>query len=300
MSALERELGARFGARLRHDYPLAELTSFRIGGPADLYLMVEDEDELSLTVAAAQRNSVPGFCLGSGTNLLVSDRGMRGLVIKLGAGFARVELDGYDVRAGAAAQFGELARTTAERGLAGLEFGEGIPGSVGGGLVMNAGAFGGELACVVTAVRGIDANGQQRVLARHEVGFAYRRTALPPGFVITRVDCTLAPGDREKLRARVTEIHAKRMSRQPDGVPNAGSVFKNPPGSFAGRLLEAAGLKGECRGGAAFSTQHANFIVNLGGARAGEVRTLIELARERVKASAGVWLEPEVRLVGEW
>jgi UDP-N-acetylmuramate dehydrogenase len=300
MSALERELRAHFGARLRRDYPLAGLTSFRIGGPADLYLMVEDEDELSVTVAAAQRHSVPSFCLGSGTNLLVSDRGMRGLVIKLGAGFARVELDGYDVRAGAAAQFGELARMTAQRGLAGLEFGEGIPGSVGGGLVMNAGAFGGELACVVTAVRGVDANGQPRVLARHEVGFAYRRTALPPGFVITRVDCALAPGDREKLRVRVTEIHAKRMNRQPDGAPNAGSVFKNPPGSFAGRLLEAAGLKGERRGGAAFSAQHANFIVNLGGARAGEVRTLIELARERVKASAGVWLEPEVRLVGEW
>ena len=300
MSALERELRARFDARLQREYPLAELTSFRIGGPADLYLLVEDEDELGAAVAAAQRHSVPSFCLGSGTNLLVSDRGIRGLVIKLGAGFAQVELDGCDLRAGAAAQFGALARMTAERGLAGLEFGEGIPGSVGGGLLMNAGAFGGELACVVTAVRGGDANGQVRMLTKPEVGFAYRRTALPPRFIITRVDCTLVRGDREALRARVAEIHAKRMSRQPDGVPNAGSVFKNPPGSFAGRLLEAAGLKGARRGGAAFSTRHANFIENLGGARAGDVHALIELARARVRASAGVALEPEVRLVGEW
>lgn len=300
MSALEHELRARFGARLRREYPLAGLTSFRIGGPADLYLLLEDEDELAATVAAAQRHAVVLFCLGSGTNLLVSDRGIRGLVVKLGPGFARLELDGCGVRAGAAAQFGELARMTAARGLAGLEFGEGIPGSVGGGLMMNAGAFGGEMACVVTAVRGVDAAGQVRMLAKPEVGFAYRRASLPPRFILTRVDCMLAPGDPETLRARIAEIHAKRMSRQPDGVPNAGSVFKNPPGSFAGRLLDAAGLKGERRGGAAFSTRHANFIVNLGGARAGEVRALIELARERVRASAGVVLEPEIRLVGEW
>lgn len=300
MSALERELRARFGPRLSVDHPLAELTSFRIGGPADLFLAVEYEDELAAAVAAARRHDVPGFCLGSGTNLLVSDRGIRGLVVKLGAGFARIELENLAVRAGAAAQFGDLSRTTAERGLAGLEFGEGIPGSVGGGLVMNAGAFGGEMAEVVTAVHGVGQTGERRVLSRDEVGFAYRRTSLPPRFIITRVDFMLTPGDRAALCARVAEIHGKRISRQPDALPNAGSVFKNPPGGFAGRLLEAAGLKGERRGGAAFSTQHANFIVNLGGARAGEVRALIELARERVRASSGVWLEPEVRLVGEW
>jgi UDP-N-acetylmuramate dehydrogenase len=251
-------------------------------------------------VAAAQRNSIPSFCLGSGTNLLVSDQGIRGLVIKLGEGFSRIELEGRVARAGAAAQFGELARMTADHGLAGLEFGEGIPGSVGGGLVMNAGAFGGEMARVVTAVHGVANSGEPRVLAKDEVAFAYRRTSLPPRFIITRVDFMLAQGDREALLARVEEIHAKRMSRQPNGAPNAGSVFKNPPGGFAGCLLEGAGLKGERRGGAAFSTQHANFIVNLGGARADEVRSLIELARRRVQASAGVWLEPEVRLVGEW
>jgi UDP-N-acetylmuramate dehydrogenase len=300
VSALEQKLRARFGPRLRRDYPLAELTSFGIGGPADLFLAVENEDELAATVAATRRSAFAIFCLGSGTNLLVSDEGIRGIVIKLGAGFAQIELDGGVVRAGAAAQFGELARLTAGRGLAGLEFGEGIPGSVGGGLVMNAGAFGSELARVVKAVRGIDRDGRLRVLTPEEVGFAYRRTSLPPQFIITRVDCALAAGDREKLHAHIMEIHARRLSRQPDGQPNAGSVFKNPPGNFAARLLEAAGLKGERRGDAAFSTQHANFIVNLGSARAAEVRALIELARERVRASAGVLLEPEIQMVGEW
>jgi UDP-N-acetylmuramate dehydrogenase len=300
MSALETTLRARFGARLEVGRPLADLTSFRIGGPADFYLMVEDGRELAHALAAAHRNSTAAFCLGSGSNLLVSDRGVRGLVIKLGNGFADIEIDGLRVRSGAAAQFGELAETTVRNGLAGLEFGEGIPGSVGGGLVMNAGAFGGEIARVVVGVHGVNQAGEPQTLSSKEVGFAYRRTALPPRFVITAVDFQLASGDREALQSRINEIRAKRAGRQPRGVPNAGSVFKNPAGSFAGRLLEEAGLKGERRGAAAFSDQHANFIVNLGGASAGEVRALIDLARERVRVKAGVVLEPEVRMVGEW
>jgi UDP-N-acetylmuramate dehydrogenase len=300
MNALEQELRARFRSRLRANHPMAELTSFRIGGPADLFLIVEEESELGFGLSAAHRHGVPCFCLGSGTNLLVSDRGIRGLAIKLGDGFARIEIDGLEVRAGAAAQFGTLAESTVDQGLAGLEFGEGIPGSVGGGLVMNAGAFGGEMASVVQAVHGVNEIGEAAVLSPDEIGFAYRRTSLPPRFIITRVDFRLTHGDRVALQARVAEIRAKRARRQPRGVPNAGSVFKNPPGAFAGKLLEEAGLRGERRGGAAFSDQHANFIVNLGGARASEVRALMELARERVRSGAGVSLEPEVRLVGEW
>ncbi len=300
MNALERELRSHCGDRLRTDYPLADLTSFRIGGPASLFLLVGDTGELAMAIKAAARHAVPIFLLGAGTNLLVSDRGIRGLVLKLGDHFNTISIDGCEVVAGAAAQFGELARLTAARGLAGLEFGEGIPGSVGGGLVMNAGAFGGEIARVVTAVYGIDSAGVSRALTPGEVGFAYRRTALPRGFVITQVAFHLTPGDRAALRARVDEIHAKRLSRQPEGEPNAGSIFKNPPGAFAGKLLEAAGLKGERAGGAAFSERHANFIVNLGGARAAEVRELMERARARVKATAGIMLETEVRLVGDW
>ena len=149
-------------------------------------------------------------------------------------------------------------------------------------------------------VHGVSRDGLAESLTKDQVGFAYRRTSLAAGFIITRVEFDLTCGDRAQLRARVAEVHAKRMSRQPLGMPNAGSIFKNPPGGFAGRLLEGAGLKGTRVGAAAFSEQHANFIVNLGGARAEEVRMLIEMARHRVKEQSGVWLEPEVKLVGDW
>lgn len=300
MKALESELRGKFGARVRASMPLAELTSFRIGGPADLFVAVEDETELMHAKAAAYRAGIPCFCLGAGTNLLVSDRGMRGLVVRLGDGFAKIKIDDAKVVAGAAAAFGTLVQEVVDRGLAGLEFGEGIPGTVGGGLVMNAGAFGGEIAKVVTLVHGVTESGEALALSKDDVKFAYRRTELPAHFIITRVDFELARGDRAQLAARVAELHAKRASRQPRGVPNAGSIFKNPPGNFAGKLLEGAGLKGTRLGGAAFSDQHANFIVNLGGAQAAEVRALIDMARNKVKEQSGVWLEPEVRLVGDW
>ena len=300
MKALESELRGKFGARVRASMPLAELTSFRIGGPADLFVAVEDETELMHAKAAAYRAGIPCFCLGAGTNLLVSDRGMRGLVVRLGDGFAKIKIDDAKVVAGAAAAFGTLVQKVVDRGLAGLEFGEGIPGTVGGGLVMNAGAFGGEIAKVVTLVHGVTESGEALALSKDDVKFAYRRTELPAHFIITRVDFELARGDRAQLTARVAELHAKRASRQPRGVPNAGSIFKNPPGNFAGKLLEGAGLKGTRLGGAAFSDQHANFIVNLGGAQAAEVRALIDMARNKVKEQSGVWLEPEVRLVGDW
>jgi UDP-N-acetylmuramate dehydrogenase len=300
MKALESELRAKFGARVRASMPLAELTSFRIGGPADLFVNVEDEGELMHAKAAAYRASVPCFCLGAGTNLLVSDRGMRGLVVRLGDGFAKIKIDDTKVVAGAGAAFGALVEAVVDRGLEGLEFGEGIPGTVGGGLVMNAGAFGGEIAKVVTLVHGVTEAGEAIALTKDDVKFAYRRTELPNRFVITRVDFELARGDRERLMARVAELKAKRASRQPRGVPNAGSIFKNPPGNFAGKLLEGAGLKGTRLGGAAFSDQHANFIVNLGGAQAAEVLALIDMARNKVKEQSGVLLEPEVRLVGDW
>jgi len=300
MSRLEDELRETFGARLQMNQSLAEFTSFRIGGPADLLVAVENEAELMLAKRAAHLAGVPTFCLGHGTNLLVSDRGIRGLVIRLGDGFNRIAIDDVRVTAGAGVDFGALVETVVERGLEGLEFGEGIPGTVGGGLVMNAGAFGGEIARVVRLVHGVTEAGEALALTPKEVNFAYRRTNLPAHFVITRVDFELRHGDREALRARVLEVRRKRAARQPRGVPNAGSIFKNPPGNFAGRLLETAGMKGHRIGDAAFSEQHANFIVNLGNARARDVHALIETARAKVKASSGVLLETEVKLVGDW
>jgi len=297
---LDNQLAARFGPRLRRKLPLANLTSFRIGGAADLFVTVEDAGELAAAMAAAHRNSTPVFCLGAGTNLLVSDRGIRGLVVRLGAGFASLAIDGTGVSAGGGMLFRALVEAVVARGLRGLEFGEGIPGTVGGGLVMNAGAFGGEIARVVTLVHGVTRDGERRALTNQEVGFAYRRSALPPGFVITRVDFTLEPGAHGLLWQRVHTIRARRAASQPCGLPNAGSVFKNPAGNYAGRLLENAGLKGSRIGNAAFSCQHSNFIVNLGGATASDVHSLIELARDKVKRDTGIVLELELRLVGDW
>jgi UDP-N-acetylmuramate dehydrogenase len=300
MSRLEDELRENFRERLKLNQSLAEFTSFRIGGPADLFVTVEDEAELMRAKSAAYRAGVPTFCLGHGTNLLVSDRGIRGLVIRLGEGFNNISIDDVRVTAGAGVDFGELVEAVVDRGLEGLEFGEGIPGTVGGGLVMNAGAFGGEIARVVTLVHGVTAEGEARALTPDEVNFAYRRTTLPAHFVISRVDFELRHGDRDALWTRVMDVRGKRASRQPRGVPNAGSIFKNPTGNFAGRLLDAAGMKGHRIGDAAFSERHANFIVNLGAARAADVQALIEVARAKVKAGSGVLLEPEVKLVGDW
>ncbi|MBV8773032.1 MAG: UDP-N-acetylmuramate dehydrogenase [Deltaproteobacteria bacterium] len=300
MNALENELAARFGAAFERNRSLAALTSFKIGGAADLFVVANDEDQLSTAMAAAYQHAVPVFCLGAGTNLLVSDQGIRGLVLTLGPGFASITIDRNRVLAGAGVQFRTLVEKAVERGLGGLEFGEGIPGTVGGGLVMNAGAFGGEIARVVTLIHGITETGEKRALSNQEIGFKYRRTKLPRGFVITYAEFALEPGDRDALWAQVNAIRARRAARQPGDYPNAGSVFKNPPGYFAGRLLEASGLKGMRIGGAAFSSRHANFIVNLGGARADDVRRLLELARDKVQGATGVLLEPEVKLVGDW
>jgi UDP-N-acetylmuramate dehydrogenase len=300
MNALEAELSTRFGAAFERNRSLAHLTSFKIGGAADLFVTANNEDELSEGMAAAFRYSVPVFCLGAGTNLLVSDRGIRGLVLTLGPGFSTVVIDGAQVSCGAAVQFRTLVEEVVEEGLTGLEFGDGIPGTVGGGLVMNAGAFGGEIARVVKLVHGITETGQRRALTNEEIGFSYRRSALPRSFIITRVEFVLEAGEREALWTRVRTIRARRAARQPGNYPNAGSVFKNPPGNFAGHLLETAGLKGMRIGGAAFSHRHANFIINLGDARAEEVRRLLDLARDKVLQNTGILLEPEVKLVGEW
>src|SRR5579872_4200714 len=209
MSRLEDELHEEFRERLKVNQSLAEFTSFRIGGPADLFVTVENEDELMRAKRAAHCAGVSTFCLGRGTNLLVSDRGIRGLVIRLGEGFNQISIDDVKVTAGAGVDFGNLVEAVVDRGLAGLEFGEGIPGTVGGGLVMNAGAFGGEMARVVTLVHGVTAAGAARALSKDEVNFAYRRTDLPPRFVITRVDFALAYGDRDELRARVVDLRTK-------------------------------------------------------------------------------------------
>ena len=291
--------------RARRDEPLARHTSMRVGGPADLFCEVETEAALAALMRHARAAQLPVFLLGGGTNLVVSDRGVRGLTIKLGRSFARTEWvaeDGAaaDVVAGAAANFKRVVLEISERGYRGVEFGEGIPGTIGGGARMNAGAFGGEIANVTVAIRGVTAAGELVRIPRDQLGFAYRRLDLPRGFVVTALEMRVARGEPETIARAIAEAKRRRGRHQPLGQPNAGSIFKNPPGDFAGRLIELCGLKGLHAGGAQVSPQHANFIVNTGAARASDVRDLMREVRDTVWRRRGVWLEPEVRLVGEW
>lgn len=294
----------RFGARARFGEPLSRHTSFRIGGPADAWVEVSCAAEIQTLQQLAAARGVPLVVLGIGTNVLVSDRGVRGIVVKLGRAFGRFEWQGdaeaTRVRTGAAAPFKKLVLEVARRGLTGLEFAEGIPGSIGGGLLMNAGAFGGEIANVVDGVVAVDAEHGEHRLPRAELRFGYRRFDLPPGLIVTHVDFALAPGDPAAIQARMADAKRRRDAHQPLGWPNAGSIFKNPPGEFAGRLIEAVGLKGRRVGGAMVSDQHANFIVNVGAATAHDVKQLMDEIAGAVWQEKSVRLVPEIKLVGEW
>jgi UDP-N-acetylmuramate dehydrogenase len=297
-------LVGRFAARARFGEPLSRHTSFRIGGPADAWVDVDTAEELAAVFALARAAGEPVFAIGTGTNVLVSDRGVRGIVVHLGRGFQftdwRISGDEAAVRAGAAVPFKKLVYDAVERGFEGLEFGEGIPGSLGGGLTMNAGAFGGEIGRVVERLEGVHAEGRAEELRRERLAFQYRRLDLPAGWVITAVCLRLRRGDADAIGERVATARDKRKKNQPLGFPNAGSIFRNPPGGFAGRLLEEAGVKGLARGDAQVSDLHANFIVNRGGARASDVHALMDEMRRRVEARSGIRLEPEVKLVGDW
>ena len=299
-AALIDAIRARLGERARPGEPLARHTSFRIGGPADLLVLPDTPEELAHVLGTATAFGARLTLLGGGSNVLVGDGGMRGVVVKLGPGFARVEWNGELLRAGAAVQLGRLARAAAGRGLAGLEYAEGIPGTVGGALFMNAGAYGGELAPAVESVEGLGRDGRAFALPGRELVFGYRHSALPPGFVVTAVRLRLRRDESDQVRNRMDEARTRRTAAQPHGGANAGSIFKNPNGDHAGRLIEIAGLKGTRAGRARISERHANFIVNEGGARAADVKALMDVAQRVVWERSGVWLQPEVQLVGSW
>ena len=305
MSRLDRHaLEQIFGERVRFEEPLSRHTSFRIGGPAEVWVDVADAEEIRRVQAIAAAADLPLFVLGGGTNILVSDRGVRGIVVHLGRPLAcldwRANGSGLHVRAGAALALKRLVTEAIARDLTGLEFAEGIPGTVGGGLLMNAGAFGGEMSNVVEYVDGVDAYGEPQRFPRSALRFGYRRFDLPPGFIVTLLEFLLHPGDPAAIHAKRNDAKRRRAAHQPLGYPNAGSIFKNPPGDYAGRLIEAAGMKGQRHGGAMISEQHANFIVNVGGATAADVQALMIEAARRIWEAAGVRLEPEIKLVGDW
>lgn len=303
-SALTQDLRAIPGLRVKLAEPLARYASMKIGGPADFFIEVENGAALAQLLPLLKRHRTPICFLGNGSNVLISDRGVRGAVIRLAGEFKRAEWkeegEAVWLEVGAACALTQLVREAARRGCAGLEFAEGIPGTVGGALIMNAGAYGSELEKIVDGVEGVNPEGRVIRLSREEMIFTYRDSHWPAGAVVTRVRMRLRKEEAAQVSSKVRALVAKRKSSQPSGYPNSGSMFRNPPGDFAGRLIEAAGLKGKRIGQAQISERHANFIVNLGGAKAEDVRRLMESARAEVKKQFAVELTAEVRLLGEW
>jgi UDP-N-acetylmuramate dehydrogenase len=298
---LETHLGP--GA-VRKDEPLARYTALRIGGPAELLVVAEEAAALRAAVELAWREGVACRVLGAGSNVLIGDAGIRGLVVLNRAN--QVTFHDGEVWAESGASLSTLARRCVSRGLAGLEWAAGIPGTVGGAVVGNAGAWGGDVASVLEQVRVLEPGGQVALWPVGRMGYGYRRSVLKgqgaggePQAVVLEAGFRLEQDDRERLERRLAEIAQQRKGSQPPGA-TCGSVFKNPPGDYAGRLIEAAGLKGASRGGAVISSLHANFIVNQGGATAADVKALIDLARREVEAATGVRLELEIEMLGKW
>ena len=306
---LHARLQHAFGRRVRFDVPLGRYTSFRIGGPADALVAPNSLEELQGLMRIVADCGAPCTLLGRGTNVLISDRGVRGVVVRLGRGFDYAEWPAppaagagccAHVRVGAGRALGRFVREAAQQGYGGVEFAEGIPGTVGGGLLMNAGAYGGELSDVVTSLTGVTRTGKVLCLPGPSVGFGYRRTALPARFIVGEVAFRLPQKSPAGIGHALRHARQRRRGSQPRGFPNAGSIFKNPPAGAAGRLIEEVGGKGLREGAAEVSPKHANFIVNTGGATAGQVWELVERVQRRVWQRRQVWLEPEIERVGEW
>jgi UDP-N-acetylmuramate dehydrogenase len=287
--------------RLRENFSLAGLTSFRLGGPAALYLEVESDADLHTVGRVVRETGISFLVIGKGSNLLVSDRGFEGLVVRLGRAFRWVARDGDRLTVGAAMPLPALAGVALSHSLSGLEFGVAIPATLGGCVRMNAGAHGHSLDEVVEAIEVfVVGEGRKRWIAANEAGFEYRSSTLPDGGVVTAATVRLRPGDPADIREHMDEAREWRRATQPLAEPNCGSVFKNPPGDHAARLVEAAGAKGLVVGGAKVSEKHSNFVVATEGATAEDVFRLITLVQERVRERFGTELEPEVRLVGRF
>lgn len=298
-AALDRA-AAVLGDRARRDVDIGGMTTYRVGGRADLFLEVASEDDLLLAREAVSATGIPVLVVGRGSNLLVADAGFRGLAISLGEAFAAIEVrDGCRVRAGAAVQLPVLARRTAALGLTGLEWAVGVPGSVGGAIRMNAGGHGADTAASLRRYRfvdltGADPDGEADV---QRLAFGYRSSTVAPHHVVVWGEFALELGDQAASQATITDIVRWRRDHQPGGQ-NAGSVFTNPPGDSAGRLIEAAGLKGLEWGTAQVSTKHANFIQARDGGSADDVWALMHEVQQRVHDQLGVLLHTEVRLIG--
>lgn len=289
------------GEQILFHEPMSKHTTFRVGGEAACMIYVQTEEEIRKLVSYLNQIEEDYFMLGNGSNILVGDKGYRGIIIKFGRQMEEIQVDGERMTIKAGALLPKVAVTAKEHGLTGLEFAAGIPGSIGGAIVMNAGAYDGEMKQIVESVRIIDRNGEILTLDNDAMEFGYRTSVVKDRpYIVLEVVLRLQPGDKEAIGARLEELAALRKSKQPLEYPSAGSTFKRPEGYYAGKLIMDAGMRGYRIGGAQVSDKHCGFIVNVNKATAADIKEVIEEVQERVKKRFHVSLEPEVILLGDF
>lgn len=283
------------------DEPMRKHTTFRIGGNADIFVRPESKEQIAEILRLCRKQDVPYFILGNGSNLLVGDRGFRGVVINIMDNMNDIKVDGGVIKAQAGAMLIKVSRAARDNSLTGLEFASGIPGTIGGAIYMNAGAYGGEMKDVVTKVTAMDAEGEIYTFGTDELEFSYRHSVIQQrDLIVLDVTMKLVAGDQKIIDDRMSELAVARRTKQPLEYPSAGSTFKRPEGYFAGKLIMDAGLRGYSVGGAQVSEKHCGFVVNRGGATAADVAGLIRDVQKKVMDQFGVMLEPEVKMLGDF
>lgn len=287
--------------RVLTDEPMNRHTTFRIGGPADYFVMPSSEEELKQVLSVCREEEIPYYIIGNGSNLLVSDHGYRGVIIQIYKEMNEVRVEGNRIYAQAGALLSKIAMEALGAGLSGFEFAHGIPGTLGGACVMNAGAYGGEMKDVLLDVTVIDENGDLKKIAKEDLELGYRTSIIAKkGYIVVGATIELKEGDREEIRGLMNELKEKRVSKQPLEFPSAGSTFKRPEGYFAGKLIQDSGLRGFRVGGAMVSEKHCGFVINAGDATAADVNNLMKQVSDIVQEKFGVPMEPEVKRLGEF
>ena len=283
------------------DEPMKKHTTFRIGGPADYFVTPESKEEIQAIVELCKKEEIPYSVIGNGSNLLVGDKGYRGVILQIFKKMNQIRVEENKIYAGAGALLSKIAATALSESLTGFEFAAGIPGSVGGAVVMNAGAYGGEMKDIIERVYVLDENGAQLELDRTALNLGYRHSCIPEKkYIVTKVVLELVPRDEVEIRSKMKDLNEKRAEKQPLQYPSAGSTFKRPEGYFAGKLIMDAGLRGYQVGGAQVSEKHCGFVINKGDATAADICQLMRDVADKVQAQFGVVLEPEVKMIGEF
>lgn len=284
-----------------YNEPMKEHTSFKLGGPADIFIEPDNVEEMSKAIKSLKEHAIPYYIIGNGSNLLVSDKGLRGAIVKVGEKFGRVDIDKDRIVSECGILLSTLSKMAARSSLTGMEFASGIPGALGGAVAMNAGAYGGEMKDIIEWVEVLDQNLKLKRLQGNEMEFGYRKSVVEPrGYIVVRCGIKLARGNQDEINSIMADLTEKRKTKQPLHLPSAGSTFRRPEGYFAGKLIEEAGLRGFSLGGAQVSPLHCGFVVNNGEATAQDVHNLIKHVQKTVLEKFGIKLETEVKMLGEF